>query len=144
MLKFPHFITTLLISSMATWFALPAVAAADGDYASALSREAKLSPMVSVSVTTARLSQQAPQPSYSKNSTAAQEDPAEVRAARLGVITPYGKNALVQELRAYYPASYRFFRGLDRDRVQVLVDEFENSGDVTKVLSLMDKMQDNY
>ena len=123
------------ISSMAVLFALPAAAAADDDYASALSREAEGNLIASTSTGIAR-------PSY-KGSVVTQEDPAEVRAARLGVITPYGKNALVQELRAYYPASYRSFRGLDKGRVQVLVDEFEDSGDVIKVLSLMDKMAQN-
>jgi len=133
-----HFLRFLAISMMALVFALPAAAAADDDYASALSREASNNRIVSVSRTVSVDRSQ-----YQGSLMNQQEDPADVRAARLGVITPYGKNALVQELRAYYPSSYRFFRGLDRSKVQVLVNEFENTGDVVKVLSLMDKMQDN-
>ena len=139
MLKSLYFLTILAISSMAAWFALPAVAAADDDYAGTLSREATRNPMVSVSIGTAQLS---PRLSH-EGFLAVQDDPADVRAARLGIITPYGKNALVQELRAYYPESYRLFRGLDRGKVQVLVDEFENTGDVVKVLGRMDQMVEN-
>lgn len=127
-----HFIQLIAISSVALLFALPAAAAADDDYVSALSREASGDSQVLVATGRVR-------PSYEAGSSA-QVDPDDVKAARLGIITPYGKNALVQELRAYYPASYRSFRGLDRGKVQVLVDAFKDSGDVTKVLSLMDGM----
>jgi len=123
---------------MAAVFALPAAAAADDDYASALSREASSNRLVSVSSRTVSAGR-----SPYQGSLVSQEDPAEVRAARLGIITPYGKNALVQELRAYYPESYRFFRGLDRGKVQILVDEFEKTGDVVKVLGRMDHMVEN-
>jgi len=131
MLQPIHFLHIIVMSSMMAFFALPAAAAADDNYASALSQEASGNPMVSVSRRMA---------SSGRGGLIGREDPAEVKAARLGIITPYGKNALVQELRAYYPASYHHFRGLDRGKVQVLVDEFEDNGDVIKVLSLMDAM----
>ena len=64
----------------------------------------------------------------------------EITAARLGVMTPYGKRALVQELRNYYPASYRDFRGLDNAQVNELVVLFEANGNLNQVLANMDQM----
>ena len=64
----------------------------------------------------------------------------EITAARLGVMTPYGKRALVQELRNYYPGSYRDFRSLDGVQVNELVVLFEQSGNINQVLGRMDKM----
>jgi hypothetical protein len=64
----------------------------------------------------------------------------EITAARLGVMTPYGKRALVQELRNYYPGSYRDFRSLSSGQVDELVVLFEQSGDLNQVLARMDHM----
>ena len=64
----------------------------------------------------------------------------EIRAARLGVMTPYGKRALVQELRNYYPGSYRDFRSLNTAQVNELVVLFEETGNLNEVLAQMDTM----
>lgn len=68
------------------------------------------------------------------------DESTEITAARLGVMTPYGKRALVQELRNYYPGSYRDFRSLDSAQVYQLVVMFEQSGNLNEVLAKMDKM----
>jgi len=67
----------------------------------------------------------------------------EITAARLGVMTPYGKRALVQELRNYYPGSYREFRTLDGQQVNELVMLFEQTGNLNQVLAKMDRMVTN-
>jgi len=67
----------------------------------------------------------------------------EIKAARLGVMTPYGKRALVQELRNYYPGSYRDFRSLNTDQVNELVVLFEQTGNLNQVLAHMDTMSIN-
>jgi len=76
-------------------------------------------------------------------SDASAEAATEVTAARLGVTTPYGKKALVQELRNYYPGSYSTFRGLSREQVNELVRLFSAGGDLNQVLAKMDRMASN-
>ena len=71
---------------------------------------------------------------------AAGAEKTEITAARLGVMTPYGKRALVQELRNYYPGSYREFRTLDGQQVNELVMLFEVTGNLNQVLAKMDGM----
>lgn len=107
--------------------ALPVAAVADKDYAGALEREAG-GTRVTVVAPTARVVGVEP------------FDPMAVRAAQLGVITPYGKAALVDELRSYYPGAYRSFRALSDSQVRQLVLEFEQHANIVSVLSLMDGM----
>ena len=67
----------------------------------------------------------------------------EIIAARLGVMTPYGKRALVEELRNYYPGAYREFRRLNTKQVNDLVALFVESRNLNQVLANMDQMLSN-
>lgn len=107
-----HWAATALAALVSV--ALPAAAAADKEYADALEREA--------------------------GQTGVVQYPSELAIGRSGPVAEDVERALVEELRSYYPASYRAFRGLTEQQVEQLVAVFAERADIIAVLKEMDRM----
>ena len=99
---------TIAVTLLAGLVALPAAASDDADFAAMTSRQAKLDSSAAT----------AP----AKAEDVATAEAAEVAAARLGVMTPYGQ------------------RALDKEQVNELVALFVETGDLNQVLMQMDSM----
>ena len=100
-----------------------ATAAADPRYLDQLSREAGTTPS-------------SPPPTASDSPS----DSEAAVAARLGVITPYGRKALERELRSLYPRAYRSYRKLSPDQSVALWEIYDQTGSTIKVLEELDTL----
>jgi len=134
-----HYSTTMVAAVLAVVISAPVQAMDDAAFLDMTNQEAgqdsgKASPVAPVAKKTV--------PAEPRQQASDSEE-TDIQAARLGITTPVGKQALVQELRNYYPGSYRTFRGLDPQQVKELVELFSNTGELGDVLMRMDTMASN-
>lgn len=134
-----HYSTSMVAAALAVLTSAPVQAVDDAAFLDMANQEAArdsgtASPVTPVANKTA---------TAEPRQQASDSEEIDIQAARLGITTPVGKEALVQELRNYYPGSYRAFRGLDSEQVSELVELFSNTGELGDVLMRMDTMATN-
>ncbi len=125
MSRHPHRRTTRSVVAWMLAILIPAgaTAAADTRYLDQLSREAG-----------------APTSSPPPTASTSPSDSEAVVAARLGVITPFGRRALERELRSLYPRAYRSYRRLSPDQSVALWEIYDQTGSTIKVLEELDTL----